>query len=133
MIETVLTAWRLKWYSRGALLALAVAFVVILVTGSGTTTLTGRVGGDYPAFYSAGQIIADGQAETLYSPRQQRAYPRSDLVAHGVELLRPHRAGIRQGPVLPYAGLDVGAGVAAAHRDRGVVFANNVVPGPVWC
>ncbi|MDH3738625.1 MAG: DUF2029 domain-containing protein, partial [Alphaproteobacteria bacterium] len=53
---------------------LAVAFVVILVSGSGTDTLTGRVGGDYPAFYTAGQIIADGQAETLYSPHQQRAY-----------------------------------------------------------
>ncbi|MDH3738614.1 MAG: hypothetical protein OER92_05420, partial [Alphaproteobacteria bacterium] len=66
MIQTVLTPWRVKWYSRGALFALAVAFVVILVSGSGTDTLTGRVGGDYPAFYTAGQIIADGQAETLY-------------------------------------------------------------------
>ena len=74
MIETVLTPWRMKWYSRGALLALAVAFVVILVTGSGTTTLTGRIGGDYPAFYTAGQIIADGKADTLYSLSQQRAY-----------------------------------------------------------
>ena len=74
MIETVLTPWRMKWYSRGALLALAVALVVILVTGSGTTTMTGRIGGDYPAFYTAGQMIADGKADTLYSLSQQRAY-----------------------------------------------------------
>ncbi len=74
MIEAVLTPWRVKWYSRGALFALAVAFIVILVSGTGTTTLTGRVGGDYPAFYSAGQIIADGKADTLYSLTQQRAY-----------------------------------------------------------
>ena len=46
MIETILTPWRVKWYSRGALLALAAAFLVILVSGSGTTTLTGRIGGD---------------------------------------------------------------------------------------
>lgn len=74
MLETILTPWRVKWYSRGALFALAVAFVVILVSGSGTTTLTGRIGGDYPAFYSAGQIIADGEAENLYSLRTQREY-----------------------------------------------------------
>ncbi len=74
MIEAVLTPWRVKWYSRGALFALAVAFIVILVSGTGTRTLTGRVGGDYPAFYSAGQIIADGKADTLYSLTQQRAY-----------------------------------------------------------
>ncbi|NKB49611.1 MAG: DUF2029 domain-containing protein [Alphaproteobacteria bacterium] len=74
MLETLLTPWRVKLYSRGALLALAGAFLVILLSGSGTTTLGGRVGGDYPAFYTAGQIIADGQAETLYSLRQQRAY-----------------------------------------------------------
>jgi hypothetical protein len=74
MIETILTPWRVKWYSRGALLALAAAFLVILVSGSGTTTLTGRIGGDYPSFYTAGQIIADGKAETLYEVSQQRSY-----------------------------------------------------------
>lgn len=74
MLDEILTPWRVKWYSRGALLALAVAFVVILVSGSGTTTFTGRVGGDYPAFYAAGQIIADGKADSLYSLSQQREY-----------------------------------------------------------
>lgn len=77
MIETILTPWRVKWYSRGALLALAAAFLLILVSGSGTTTLTGRIGGDYPAFYSAGQIVADGKAGTLYSLEQQRAYQKA--------------------------------------------------------
>lgn len=74
MLDEILTPWRVKWYSRGALLALAVAFVVILVSGSGTTTITGRVGGDYPAFYAAGQIVADGKADSLYSLSQQREY-----------------------------------------------------------
>jgi hypothetical protein len=79
MIETIFTPWRVKWYSRGALLALAAAFLVILMSGSGTATLTGRIGGDYPAFYTAGQIIADGQADTLYSLSQQRAYQKEVL------------------------------------------------------
>ena len=74
MLASLLTPWRVTWYSRGALFALAVAFVVILVSGSGTATLTGRVGGDYPAFYAAGQIIADGKADGLYSLRQQHDY-----------------------------------------------------------
>ena len=74
MLDRILTPWRVKWYSRGALLALAVAFLAVLVTGSGTATITGRIGGDYPAFYSAGQIIADGDAANLYSLSQQRDY-----------------------------------------------------------
>lgn len=74
MLDSVLTPWRVKLYSRGALIALAGVFLVFLVSGSGTTSLTGRVGGDYPAFYAAGQIIADGKADSLYSPVQQRDY-----------------------------------------------------------
>ena len=74
MLDQILTPWRTKWYSRGALIALAGVFLVFLVSGSGTTSLTGRVGGDYPAFYAAGQIIADGKADSLYSPVQQRDY-----------------------------------------------------------
>lgn len=74
MLDDILTPWRVKWYSRGALFALAVAFVAILLSGSGTTSLTGRIGGDYPAFYAAGQIIADGKADSLYSPSLQRDY-----------------------------------------------------------
>jgi len=74
MLDEILTPWRVKWYSRGALFALAVAFVAILLSGSGTTSLTGRIGGDYPAFYAAGQIIADGKADSLYSPSLQRDY-----------------------------------------------------------
>jgi len=68
MLAQVLTPWRVKWYSRAAVLALAVAFLVVLLSGSGTTTLTGRIGGDYPAFYTAGQIVAAGEAANLYEP-----------------------------------------------------------------
>lgn len=35
-------------------------------------TLTGRLGGDYPAFYGAGRIVAQGYVEGLYSPELQK-------------------------------------------------------------
>lgn len=76
MFDRILTPWRVKVYTRGALAALALAFVVILFSGSGTQTLTGRIGGDYPAFYAAGQIIADGEGDHLYSISRQRDYQR---------------------------------------------------------
>ena len=87
LLDTVLTPWRVKWYSRGALLALAVAFLVVLLSGAGPQTLTGRIGGDYPAFYSAGQIIADGAAEQLYSPQMQRDYQQPLIGAQSGVLL----------------------------------------------
>lgn len=77
IFDSILTPWRVKWYSRGALLALAAAFVVVLVSGSGPETITGRIGGDYPAFYSAGQIITGGDAENLYSLKTQRDYQKA--------------------------------------------------------
>ena len=71
LLASVLTPWRLKWYSRGALAAMAVAFLVVVLTGSGVTTLTGRIGGDYRAFYAAGEIVADGDIANLYSLQTQ--------------------------------------------------------------
>ena len=50
MLESLLTPWRIDWYSRGAVFAIAAAFLVILVSGSGPDTITGYVGGDYRAF-----------------------------------------------------------------------------------
>jgi hypothetical protein len=35
--------------------------------------LSGRLGGDYPAFYSAGRIIAEGDWGNLYSAEKQAA------------------------------------------------------------
>ncbi|MEO7556587.1 MAG: hypothetical protein ABIV94_08290, partial [Acidimicrobiales bacterium] len=48
------------------LIALAAAFVITLAAGSGSSTAAGRVGGDYPAFYGAGQRVADGDGHDLY-------------------------------------------------------------------
>jgi len=41
--------------------------------GSGSSTVGGRVGGDFPAFYSAGGLVADGNIDNLYDPTAQAA------------------------------------------------------------
>lgn len=84
LLASVLTPWRVKWYSRGSLFALAVAFLVILVTTTGTATITGgQLGGDYPEFYSAGRIIAEGEAKQLYALDKQREYQKELLGVPG--------------------------------------------------
>ncbi len=64
-------AWRLTWYPRLLLLAIGAAFVVVVLAGDGSSTTGGRVGGDYPAFYSAGTLVADGRIDDLYDTAAQ--------------------------------------------------------------
>lgn len=66
-----LTPLRIKWYSISLLLALGISFIIAVLGGKNVSTLTGRLGGDYPAFYGAGRIIAEGDGENLYSPSRQ--------------------------------------------------------------
>jgi len=75
MLGRIFTPWRVRWYSRGALAALAAVFALALLSGDGATTMFGgRLGGDYPAFYAAGQIVAEGEAAHLYALETQRDY-----------------------------------------------------------
>ncbi len=79
-LRSLLSPWRLKWYSRAAVLAIAIAFLAVVLTGSGNTTITGRIGGDYRAFYAAGEIVADGEIENLYSLQTQFDHQRKLLL-----------------------------------------------------
>ena len=63
--------WRMRWYPRAILAALGVALLVGVVLGSGASTVSGRLGGDYPAFYGAGRIAIDRDWEHLYDPNRQ--------------------------------------------------------------
>ena len=72
-LQRLLTPWRLKWYPRSLLAAIAVAFIFAVLSGSGASTVTGRLGGDYPAFYGAGRIIAEGDFRELYNWKRQLA------------------------------------------------------------
>jgi len=47
------------------LAALAISFVATLASGEGADTAAGRLGGDYPAFYAAGRIAADGDLDEV--------------------------------------------------------------------
>ena len=47
------------------LAALAISFVATLASGEGADTAAGRLGGDYPAFYAAARIAADGDVEEV--------------------------------------------------------------------
>lgn len=62
---------RLRTYPVLLLLALAGAFVFVILSGDGSSTASGRVGGDYPAFYTAGSLIGDDRVDDLYDPVAQ--------------------------------------------------------------
>lgn len=84
-LKRLLTPWRIKWYTRGALFALAAVYLLTLVTGSGSSTIFGgRLGGDFVTFYSAGRMIADGEAAQLYSGRRQLEYQEELIGERGV-------------------------------------------------
>jgi hypothetical protein len=65
-------AWRVTWYPRLLLAGLLVAFVIVVFAGSGGETVSGRLGGDYPAFYGAGELAID-DPDDLYEPAAQAA------------------------------------------------------------
>jgi hypothetical protein len=66
-------AARILLYSRAALVALAAALVISVVGASGADGVSGRLGGDFPAFFAAGEIVADGDWTELYDPDRQLA------------------------------------------------------------
>ena len=65
------TNWRLTVYPIGILLALAIAVVVGAVVAGDAEFPAEAVGGDYPAFYGAGVIAADGDWDELYTLERQ--------------------------------------------------------------
>jgi hypothetical protein len=56
------------------LASLTASFLAVVLAADGASSLAGRVGGDFPAFYGAGSVVADGDADRLYDiDRQQEA------------------------------------------------------------
>jgi len=80
--ETVRTPWRPEVVAWAVLAALALAFVTVVLAADGARSLAGRVGGDFPAFYGAGTVVAEGDADELYDIRRQQR-SQADLVADG--------------------------------------------------
>ena len=69
-MQPTFTRWRLKWYPGLSLFALVAAFIIATLSGRDASTLTGRLGGDDPSFYSKGWIIAEGNSIGLYNPEK---------------------------------------------------------------
>jgi len=61
--------WRGRAYPGAALVVLAAVIVVAVVT---TEPGESRVGGDYPAFFAAGELARAGDWEAVYDPAAQR-------------------------------------------------------------
>lgn len=66
-------AARRRRLAAAVLVALGCAFAVVVVTARGSTGPTGRLGGDYPAFYTAGELVLDGRFDELYELDAQAA------------------------------------------------------------
>ncbi|MEJ1297192.1 MAG: glycosyltransferase family 87 protein [Candidatus Sedimenticola sp. (ex Thyasira tokunagai)] len=66
-----LSPWLLYRLPYAVIAGVLIGFLVTLFTVEGATTLVGRLGGDYPAFYGAGRIIATGDWENLYDLGRQ--------------------------------------------------------------
>lgn len=71
-------AARRRRLAAAVLVALGCAFAVVVVTARGSTGPTGRLGGDYPAFHTAGELVLDGRFHELYDLEAQAAV-QSDL------------------------------------------------------
>ena len=70
-METILTGWRIRLYSRALLAAVVLPLFVAVLTTDGSSMVTGRLGGDLPAFYGAGRIVEQGQIDQLYDWQTQ--------------------------------------------------------------
>lgn len=70
-LQGLLTPWRLIWYPRCLLATLALGFIIAVTSGHGASIISGRLGGDYPAYYGAGRIIGAGHSRELYSQNRQ--------------------------------------------------------------
>ncbi|MDZ7677189.1 MAG: glycosyltransferase family 87 protein [Acidimicrobiales bacterium] len=64
-------SWRWRTYPLAILVAIVAAVVLVVVSSDGASSLSGRLGGDFPEFYAAGQIVADGDGDRLYEVDRQ--------------------------------------------------------------
>jgi len=74
--ENFLKTWRVTWYPRIVFLTLLASIFIAVLGGRGAESLTGRLGGDYPAFYAAGEIARQGDWTHLYNFSRQTATQR---------------------------------------------------------
>lgn len=79
-IKCLITPWRMKYYPLAILLAFFLAVLFTVLTARNGAIVSGRLGGDFPAFYVAGKLVAQGESHSIYDPErilseQQRVIP----------------------------------------------------------
>ena len=83
-LERIFARPRLRRYAMALLAGTGLGFVVFLASSKGLSTPGGaRVGGDFPAFYSAARMVRSGAISELYDPRVQEDAQR-DLFPAGI-------------------------------------------------
>lgn len=124
---------RLRLYTRAALFAVVAAFAISVLGSTGADTVSGRLGGDFPAFYAAGSIAADGDWADLYDPDRQlaeqaRLFPESDdsflyfaYPPHAAAVYRPLAAMDYRVAYVLHSVLMAGAAIAAVSLIRPMV------------
>jgi hypothetical protein len=65
--------WRMRVYPVAIIVALAATVVLAATANTGTGGPDRRLGGDYPAFYAAGEIARNGDWDHLYDAGTQQA------------------------------------------------------------
>jgi hypothetical protein len=65
------SSFRLRTYPRALIGTILVVLVAGSLLGGGVGTPTGRLGGDFPSYYGAGTIVAEGGGDRLYDPEMQ--------------------------------------------------------------
>ncbi len=87
--------------SRAVIIGIVFALAIAGIAGTTAETTAGRLGGDFPSFYGAGQLVLEGKQSQLYSSEAQ-AEIQEDLFMDQGEFLYfaypPYTA-------VPYAGL----------------------------
>ncbi|MCA9580726.1 MAG: DUF2029 domain-containing protein, partial [Myxococcales bacterium] len=77
--------------------ALGITWVAFVTLSDGASSPTGRLGGDFPAFYGAGRLILEGRATDLYTPGAQAdaqvgLFPDSPPPSTGTSALQPEQS-----------------------------------------
>lgn len=65
-MDQFLNQWRLRTYPRLLFVALYVPLLITMLVGSGASAVTGRLGGDFPAFYGAGTVVNESGFDDIY-------------------------------------------------------------------
>jgi hypothetical protein len=127
-----LTREQVTRLSVAVLAALTVSLLVTLLSGSGAETATGRLGGDYPAFYAAGRIARDQGLDEVndldaLADAQADLYPEDEAGDGFLTWAYPPHVALLYRPLaaLPYRAsfavhtfLMIGLFVAAVYRAR---------------